>query len=137
MSELNKIALKILSNGKGILAADESNGTMTKRLDSVKIESSPETIEMIKSIIGDSKSVLWNGPAGYFENHNFAHGSIEIAKKIISLKNNIYSVAGGGDTIAVLNKTKTFEHFNFVSTAGGAFLEYLEGKEIPGIKALI
>ena len=52
------------------------------------------------------------------------------------MKENIYSVAGGGDTIALLNKIKLFHYFNFVSTAGGAFLEYLEGKEIPGIKAL-
>ncbi len=52
------------------------------------------------------------------------------------MKDKIYSVAGGGDTIAVLNKVGAFEHLNFVSTAGGAFLEYLEGKEIPGIKAL-
>ena len=128
---------KDVSTGKNV-----GDNAYIKKLTDIKnddmiLDIGPETIEMIKSIIGDSKSVLWNGPAGYFENHNFAHGSIEIAKKIISLKNNIYSVAGGGDTIAVLNKTKTFEHFNFVSTAGGAFLEYLEGKEIPGIKALI
>ena len=128
---------KDVSTGKNV-----GDNAYIKKLTDIKnddmiLDIGPETIEMIKSIIGDSKSVLWNGPAGYFENHNFAHGSIEIAKKIISLKNNIYSVAGGGDTIAVLNKTKTFEHFNFVSTAGGAFLEYLEGKEIPGIRALI
>lgn len=96
----------------------------------------PKTLEMIKSVIESSKTVLWNGPAGYFENKNFASGSIEIAKKIMSIKENIFSVAGGGDTIAVLNLSKTFNHFNFVSTAGGAFLEYLEGKEIPGIRAL-
>ena len=59
-----------------------------------------------------------------------------ITKKITDLEEKIYSVAGGGDTIAVLNKTRTFEKINFVSTAGGAFLEYLEGKEIPGIRAL-
>ena len=83
-------------------------------------------------------TVLWNGPAGYFENPNFANGSFEIAKKIIekNKKNSIYSVAGGGDTIAVLNQIKAINNFNFVSTAGGAFLEYLEGKELPGIKAL-
>ncbi len=96
----------------------------------------PETIEVIKSIIHTSKTILWNGPAGYFENLNFAKGSIEIAEKITSMKDDIYSVAGGGDTIAILNQTKVVEQFNFISTAGGAFLEYLEGKEIPGIKAL-
>ena len=98
----------------------------------------PKTISKIKDIIEKSKTILWNGPAGYFENPSFATGSYEIAKKIIQRKKNnlIYSVVGGGDTIAVLNKTKAFEKLNFVSTAGGAFLEYLEGKEIPGIRAL-
>ena len=77
-------------------------------------------------------------PAGYFENPSFANGSYEIAKKILEKnKNNlIYSVAGGGDTMAVLNQINAINNFNFVSTAGGAFLEYLEGKELPGIKAL-
>ena len=87
-------------------------------------------------IIENSKTIFWNGPAGYFENENFANGSLEIAKKIASQKKNIYSVAGGGDTIAILNKAQVINQLNFVSTAGGAFLEYLEGKELPGIKAL-
>ena len=97
-----------------------------------------KTINKIKKIIESSETVLWNGPAGYFENPNFANGSYEIAREIIkkNKKNLIYSVAGGGDTIAVLNQVNAVQDFNFVSTAGGAFLEYLEGKELPGIKAL-
>ncbi len=96
----------------------------------------PKTIKTINLILENSKTVLWNGPAGYFENPNFAVGSQEIAKKIIDLKKKIYSVAGGGDTITFINQVNAFEKLDFVSTAGGAFLEYLEGKEIPGIKAL-
>ena len=98
----------------------------------------PKTLDKIKSIIENSETVLWNGPAGYFENPNFANGSYNIAKAITSKNknNSIYSVVGGGDTIALINKIKLIENFNFVSTAGGAFLEYLEGKELPGIKAL-
>ena len=98
----------------------------------------PKTVDKIKNIIENSETILWNGPAGYFENPNFANGSYEIAKKIIekNKKNLIYSIAGGGDTIAVLNQINALESFNFVSTAGGAFLEYLEGKQLPGIKAL-
>ncbi len=98
----------------------------------------PKTIEKIKYIIETSKTVLWNGPAGYFENPSFANGSYEIAKSIIKKNKNksIYSVVGGGDTVAVINQINAIKDFNFVSTAGGAFLEYLEGKELPGIKAL-
>ena len=98
----------------------------------------PKTLDKIKSIIENSETVLWNGPAGYFENPNFANGSYEIAKAITkkNKNNSIYSVVGGGDTLALINKIKLIENFNFVSTAGGAFLEYLEGKELPGIKAL-
>ena len=98
----------------------------------------PKTIDKIKNIINISKTILWNGPAGYFENSNFAKGSHEIAKAIISKNKNrsIYSVVGGGDTIAVINQIDNIKNFDFVSTAGGAFLEYLEGKELPGIKAL-
>jgi len=104
--------------------------------DDLILDIGPKTISLIKSILENSKTVLWNGPAGYFENSNFAIGSEEIAKKIVSLGNKIYSVAGGGDTIAVINKINAFKKLDFVSTAGGAFLEYLEGKEIPGIRAL-
>jgi len=104
--------------------------------DDIILDIGPQTIKLICSLLDNSKTVLWNGPLGYFENSNFAIGSIEIAKKIVDLKDKIYSVAGGGDTIAVLNKAGAFKQLNFVSTAGGAFLEYLEGKEIPGIRAL-
>ncbi len=98
----------------------------------------PTTVQKIKEIIKISKTVLWNGPAGYFENPNFAGGSYEIAKAIVkkNKEKSIYSVIGGGDTIALINQLNVIQDFNFVSTAGGAFLEYLEGKELPGIKAL-
>ncbi len=98
----------------------------------------PKTVKKINEIIESSRTVFWNGPAGYFENENFENGSLQICKIIANnTKNNsLYSVVGGGDTIAVINKTGSLNNFNFVSTAGGAFLEYLEGKELPGIKAL-
>jgi phosphoglycerate kinase len=106
--------------------------------DEMILDIGPKTIEVINNIIDESKTILWNGPAGYFENPNFANGSIKIAKKIIenNKSNKIYSVAGGGDTVSLLNSLNAVNDFNFVSTAGGAFLEYLEGKELPGIKAL-
>jgi len=106
--------------------------------DELILDIGPKTVKTIQNVIEDSKTILWNGPAGYFENPDFAKGSFEIAKKIVE-KNKaktIYSVAGGGDTVALLNNMNVINNFNFVSTAGGAFLEYLEGKDLPGIKAL-
>ena len=108
-------------------------------LNATAIGSNPDGIGIYcRNIIESSKTVLWNGPAGYFENPSFANGSDEIANKIIekNKKKLIYSIVGGGDTIAVLNQINAINYFDFVSTAGGAFLEYLEGKELPGIKAL-
>ena len=106
--------------------------------DDIILDIGEKTISKVISIINSSKTILWNGPAGYFENPNFAKGSFEIAKKIAknTSEGKLYSVLGGGDTVSVINKINLFESYNFVSTAGGAFLEYLEGKELPGIKAL-
>ena len=106
--------------------------------DDLILDIGPKTIEKIKDIIKTSKTILWNGPAGYFENPNFANGSYEIAKTITKKNRDgsIYSVIGGGDTIALINQINLIQEFDFVSTAGGAFLEYLEGKDLPGIRAL-
>ncbi len=127
-----------------VLVSRGLNGSSQKKeIDQVEddemiLDIGPETIKKITNIIDKSKTILWNGPAGYFENPNFANGSIEIARKIIENNkvNNIFSVVGGGDTISLLNSLNVVNNFNFVSTAGGAFLEYLEGKKLPGITAL-
>ena len=97
-----------------------------------------KTISSIEKVINNSETVLWNGPAGYFENPNFQNGTKKILELISQKTNNdkIFSVAGGGETVAAINKFKKFDSFTFVSTAGGAFLEYLEGKTLPAIKAL-
>ena len=106
--------------------------------DELILDIGPKTIQTVNNLIEKSETILWNGPAGYLENPNFAEGSLKIANKIVekNKSNTIYSVAGGGDTVALLNRIGVTNNFNFVSTAGGAFLEYLEGKELPGIKAL-
>ncbi len=104
--------------------------------DEMILDVGSKTIHNIKNIIDNSSTILWNGPLGYFENPNFAKGSLEIANYIANKEGKIYSVVGGGDTVAVVSSAKIENKFNFVSTAGGAFLEYLEGKILPGIKAL-
>ena len=127
-----------------VVVAKKLNGSpKTKLLKDIKsdemiLDVGIKTIENIKNIIKTSNTVLWNGPAGYFENSDFANGSYEIGRQIAKETNNkkIFSVIGGGDTISVIKKINLFDDYNFVSTAGGAFLEYLEGKVLPGIKAL-
>ena len=129
---LDVVVSKTLNGSGTIKEINEVND------DEMILDIGPKTITSIKNIINESNTVLWNGPAGYFENPNFANGTKEILEIIAGkkVKDKIYAVAGGGETVAVINKFDKLDTFNFVSTAGGAFLEYLEGKEIPGIKAL-
>ena len=138
-----KYSCKIIYPVDVVVGKSMEDKSKIKKLNEVNnddyiLDIGPKTINKIKDIIESSETILWNGPAGYFENPSFALGSYEIAKKIVekSKNNLIYSIAGGGDTIAVLNQINVINNFNFVSTAGGAFLEYLEGRELPGIKAL-
>ncbi len=97
-----------------------------------------KTIKKICETIDRSSTVLWNGPAGYFENDNFANGTLSIAESISknTIEKSLISVLGGGDTLAAINKRKGKLCFSHLSTAGGAFLEYLEGKDLPGISVL-
>jgi phosphoglycerate kinase len=127
-----------VTTGKDLNGLAEIKELNNVSKDELILDIGPKTIKIINQIIEKSNTILWNGPAGYFENPSFSIGSIEIAKKIVEKNkdNTIYSVAGGGDTVALLNNVGVTNNFNFVSTAGGAFLEYLEGKELPGIKAL-
>jgi phosphoglycerate kinase len=124
--------------GKDLNGSGEIRNINSVTDDELILDIGTKSTKKINSIIEKSSTILWNGPAGYFENPNFAKGSIEIAKKIVekNLNNTIFSVAGGGDTVAFLNGMGVIDNFNFVSTAGGAFLEYLEGKNLPGIRAL-
>ena len=106
--------------------------------DEIILDIGSNTIKKIDQIIEQSKTVLWNGPAGYFENKNFLKGTIAIAETISKGTNDkaLISVIGGGDTLAAINKSKNKLYFSHLSTAGGAFLEYLEGKDLPGISVL-
>ena len=93
---------------------------------------------LIKSAILKSNLILWNGPLGVFEHKPFDRGTNEIAEVIKTdvQKLKIITFAGGSDTIAAINKAKAEKYFTYISTAGGAFPEWLEGKEAPGVKAL-
>ena len=96
------------------------------------------TIKKIQKKINESNTVLWNGPAGYFENKNFLKGTLSIAENISknTIEKSLISILGGGDTYAAINKSNDKLTVSHLSTAGGAFLEYLEGKDLPGISVL-
>ena len=98
----------------------------------------PRTRKKIKDLLSNVRTVLWNGPLGAFEYKPFDRSTIEIAKHIASIikLKNLTAIVGGGDTIASLKKLKILHEFTYTSTSGGAFLEWLEGKKLPGIKAL-
>ncbi len=106
--------------------------------DEIILDIGPKTIENIKNKINNSNTILWNGPAGYFENENFMLGTMEIAKIISknTIEKSLISILGGGDTLSAINKCKNELSFTHLSTAGGAFLEYLEGKDLPGLSIL-
>ncbi|MBO7248030.1 MAG: phosphoglycerate kinase, partial [Bacteroidaceae bacterium] len=97
----------------------------------------PKTIELFKEAIVNSKTILWNGPCGVFEMDKFAVGSKAIADAICeATKNGAYSLIGGGDSVACINKFGLADQVSYVSTGGGALLEAIEGKVLPGIAAV-
>ena len=126
-----------------IVSANENIAGKNKSLSEIEsndiiFDIGANTIKNIGEIINSSKTLLWNGPLGFFERDFFARGSNEIAKliKINTQKKLLTSIAGGGDTAAAIKKAKAEDGFSYISTAGGAFLEWLEGKILPGLKVL-
>jgi phosphoglycerate kinase len=106
--------------------------------DGMILDAGPKTVEMYKEHMQTCQTVLWNGPLGAFEIEPFGVGTFELAREAarLSRENGLISVAGGGDTVAALNTAGVSDDFTYISTAGGAFLEWLEGRELPGVVAL-
>ena len=104
----------------------------------VILDIGPRTIEHVISVLARSKTLVWNGPFGAFEHEPFDNGTIEVAEAAAELTaaGKLVSVAGGGDTVAALNAAGVTARFTYASTAGGAFLEWLEGKTLPGVDVL-
>jgi phosphoglycerate kinase len=97
----------------------------------------PKAVGIFREIIGKSKTVLWNGPMGVFEMEKFQDGTKDIALAVAeSTKNGAFSLVGGGDSVAAVNKFDLADKVSYVSTGGGALLEYFEGKVLPGIAAI-
>ncbi|HHG90076.1 MAG TPA: phosphoglycerate kinase [Devosia sp.] len=106
--------------------------------DGMILDVGPTTIERIKGAIDDASTLIWNGPLGAFELNPFDKGTVEIARYVAARTKSelLISVAGGGDTVAALAHAGVKDKFTYVSTAGGAFLEWMEGKKLPGVTAL-
>lgn len=127
-----------------VAADDFSNNANTLIVDPMNIPEAyegmdigPKTRELFGEVIKNSKTILWNGPCGVFEFDNFAKGSRAIAEAIVeATKNGAFSLIGGGDSVACINKFNLADQVSYVSTGGGALLEAIEGKELPGIAAI-
>ena len=127
-----------------VVADDFSNNANTLVVDPMDIPEAyegmdigPKTRELFGDVIKNSNTILWNGPCGVFEFDNFANGSRAIAEAIVeATKNGAFSLIGGGDSVACVNKFNLADQVSYVSTGGGALLEAIEGKELPGIAAI-
>ena len=118
---------------------DENTIAKTKSINEIEkndiiMDVGPKTIEQLNEIILKAKTIVWNGPLGVFEFKQFSQGTKNLAKAIAT--SNAYSIAGGGDTIAAISKFKVEKNISYISTGGGAFLEFLEGKKLPAIAIL-
>ena len=149
------LALELISEAKAkgvrlVMAIDAkiadkfANDANTQFVDDGKIpdgwigmDIGPKTERLFADVIESSKTILWNGPAGVFEMDNFSHGSFAIAQAIVNAtKKGAYSLVGGGDSVACVNKFGFADSVSYVSTGGGALLEAIEGKVLPGIAAI-
>ena len=117
---------------------EDRNGTIKPATqvtaDEMILDVGPKTAQALAAALGMAGTIVWNGPVGGFENDAFAKGTETIARAIAASK--AYSIAGGGDTVAAINKFGIAERIGYISTAGGAFLEFLEGKTLPAVAAL-
>ncbi|TGE71772.1 phosphoglycerate kinase [Weissella confusa] len=102
------------------------------------LDAGPESIELFKSVLSDAKTVVWNGPMGVFEMPNFAKGTLAIGEELVKVtkENGATTIVGGGDSTAAVQQLGVADQLSHISTGGGASLEYLEGKTLPGIAAI-
>ncbi|MGI4751757.1 MAG: phosphoglycerate kinase [Janthinobacterium lividum] len=154
MDKLNlAISLQQKAKDKGVklflpvdnVVADKfANDAQTKIAKTGEIEDNwmgldigPETVKLFSKVIEESKTILWNGPMGVFEMESFLKGTKAIAEAVVKATDNgAFSLIGGGDSAAAVSKFNLTERVSYVSTGGGALLEYMEGKELPGVKAI-
>ena len=119
-------------------AANEVVAAEACPADAMILDAGPKTVLLLEAVFAQCRTLIWNGPLGAFELPPFDAATVAAAKAVAKLtrEGSLISVAGGGDTVAALNQAGVAEDFTFISTAGGAFLEWMEGKELPGVVAL-
>ena len=120
-------------------SADDLTGLRTAAIreipaDLMGLDIGPATISQFGASLKVAKTVVWNGPMGVFEKEAFAAGTLGVAKAVSEC--GAFSVVGGGDTIAAIQRAGVASRIGYISTAGGAFLEFLEGRELPGVAVL-
>jgi phosphoglycerate kinase len=144
LSDANEKNVKIYLPADSVVADKFAEDAQTKIVNNDHIEKGwmgldigPQSIELFSKTILDSKTILWNGPMGVFEMKKFQAGTKAIAEAVAkATENGAYSLVGGGDSVAAVNEFGLSDKVSYVSTGGGALLEYFEGKELPGIKAI-
>ena len=102
--------------------------------DLMGLDIGPATVQQFAELVRAARTVVWNGPLGVFEKPAFAAGTLEVARAVAGVHG--FSVVGGGDTIAAVHRAGVTDRIGYISTAGGAFLEFLEGRKLPGVEAL-
>ena len=119
-------------------APDETVPVDAVPADKMILDIGPQTVARIEALLQDVKTLVWNGPFGAFEIKPFDRGTVRVAQAAAALTRagKLVTVAGGGDTVAALNIAGVGDDLTYLSTAGGAFLEWLEGKSLPGVEAL-
>ena len=128
-----------------VIASELAPGTKASEVaidavprDAMILDIGPRTVDRLSAVLAEARTLVWNGPLGAFETPPFDRGTIAVAQKVAELTRSgeLLSVAGGGDTVAALAAAGVSDELSYVSTAGGAFLEWLEGRELPGVAAL-
>lgn len=147
MLEAKKVGCDIVLPVDGAIAREFKAHTESKNCDDLMhvddgymvLDIGLKSIENVREKLQGIKTVVWNGPMGAFEIEPFDHATCELAQAVacITEQGKIVSVAGGGDTVAALEHADAADRFTYISTAGGAFLEWLEGKALPGVEALL
>ena len=145
MERAKKVAVKLLLPVDHVIAAESTADAAAKTIDAdepipadqMALDIGPQTVKLFSDEIAEAKTIVWNGPMGVFEFPAFAAGTMKIARAVAdATEDGAISIVGGGDSVAAVQQSGLADKISHISTGGGASLEFLEGKELPGVNAL-